>query len=311
MARRPVNNNPETLRARLVDLLNDFEAKLKTGELREKVKALIPAFRQLRDLGSSLILQVDAPSARDRILYYFKQYPGIIIHGDELMVVSGIQEYARRVRELRVEFGWKIYTGMTMKEMAEDTINVSELSVYLNMKPEEYILVDKKVDKEAAWRWRVANDIRKKKIGARNKILEFLKTNVGNPVTGEELRYVSGGVMEWARRIRELRTEYGWSIQSKMTGRPDLAVGAYILESLTQLPEHDRKIPDLVRCAVLERDDFKCSECGWSYDRVNPADPRNYLELHHISHHVKGGDNSTGNLITLCNVCHDRKHSKN
>lgn len=308
MARRPVNNDPEKIRAKLVNLLDDFESKLRDSELRDKVIALVPAFRHLRDLGCSLISKSDASSARARILHYFQKYPGVIIHGDELMVVSGIQEYARRVRELRVEFGWKIYTGVTMKEMAEDMTEASELSKYLNMKPDEYVLADEKVDKEAAWRWRVANDIRKKKIGARDKILEFLKENVGNPVTGEELRYVSGGIMEWARRIRELRTEYGWSIQSKMTGRPDLDVGTYILESLNQLPEHDRKISDAVRCKVLERDHFKCTECGWSYDKANPADPRNYLELHHINHHVEGGENSVDNLITLCNVCHDQKH---
>ena len=310
MARRPKNDSPEIIRAQLVDLLEDFESKLNDGELREKVKTLVPAFRYLRDLGSSLIPKVDASSARDRILYYFKKYPGIVIHGDELMVVSGIQEYARRVRELRVEFGWKIYTGMTMSEMAEEVEDSSELASYLKMKPEEYVLIDVEVDREAAWRWRIANDIRKKKIGARDKILEFLKKNVGHPVTGEELRYVTGGITEWARRIRELRTEYGWSIQSKMTGRQDLAVGTYILESLNQLPEHDRRIPDSVRCTVLERDKFSCTECGWNYDMINPADPRNYLELHHINHHVKGGENTVNNLITLCNVCHDQKHSK-
>jgi len=35
-------------------------------------------------------------------------------------VVSAIQEYARRVRELRVQFGWSIITGITAKEMAAE-----------------------------------------------------------------------------------------------------------------------------------------------------------------------------------------------
>jgi hypothetical protein len=45
-----------------------------------------------------------------------KKYVGIVLAGDELMVVAGISEYARRVRELRVERGWRILTGMTLKK---------------------------------------------------------------------------------------------------------------------------------------------------------------------------------------------------
>jgi len=35
-----------------------------------------------------------------------------------------------------------------------------------------------------------------------------------------------------------------------------------------------------------------------SHDEWNPSDPR-HLELHHIEHHVKGGENVEGNLKTL------------
>ena len=87
-------------------------------------------------------------------------------------------------------------------------------------------------------------------------------------------------------------------------------MGTYILESLKQLPEHDRVIKDAVHCAVLERDHFQCVECGWNYTKANPADPRRNLELHHVNHHADGGENTEENLITLCNVCHDRKHAK-
>lgn len=310
MTKKQENKDPEIIRAKLVELLNNFEHKLSDCSLRKKVQALVPAFRHLRDLGCSLISSADALSARDRILHYLLKYPRTVILGDELMVVSGIQEYARRIRELRVQFGWKIYTGLTMMEMTEEVQDNSEFSLYRKMKPDEYVLADEKEDLEAARRWFIANDIRKKKLGTRDKILNFLKENVGKPVTGEELRYVSGGKTEWARRIRELRTEYGWSVQSKMTGRPDFPVGTYILESLKQLPEHDRAITDIIRCKVLERDKFMCHECNWNYEKDNPADPRKHLELHHINHHACGGKNTIDNLITLCNVCHDKKHSK-
>ena|GEM_PF-4707183 len=43
---------------------------------------------------------------------------------------------------------------------------------------------------DAAHRWRIANEIRKKKLGVRDKILEYMRRNVGKHITGEELRYI-------------------------------------------------------------------------------------------------------------------------
>ena len=102
------NDEPESLRSSLVELLTNFAAELKRTDVRAKVIALIPAFHKLRDLGSSLMPKNDALGARDRIIAYLVQYPFRVIDGDELMVVSGIGEWARRVRELRVQFGWWI-----------------------------------------------------------------------------------------------------------------------------------------------------------------------------------------------------------
>jgi len=59
-------------------------------------------------------------AARDRILQYLLKYPATVVQGEELMVVAGIGEWARRVRELRVEHGWSILTGNTVNEMAEE-----------------------------------------------------------------------------------------------------------------------------------------------------------------------------------------------
>ena len=307
MAPRSQNKDPEILRKELIALFENFESSLKSGTLRQKVLALIPAFRSLRNLGCSLIPVNIANSARERIIHYFQQYPNIVIKGDELLVVSGIQEYARRIRELRVQYGWKIYSGVTIKELIEEE-NAAGLEKFTKMKPDEYVLTDVIQDRDAAFRWNTANTIRRGNESVRDKILKYFQANVGEQVSGEELRYVAGNKTEWARRVRELRTEFGWSIVSKQSGRPDLPVGAYVLESLKQMPEHDRAIPDAVRCEVLERDNFQCVECGWNYTKGNPADPRRNLELHHIKHHAKGGENTAANLITLCNVCHDQKH---
>ena len=143
----------------------------------------------------------------------------------------------------------------------------------------------------------------------RDKILKFLRENVGRGVTGEELRYVAGDKTEWARRVRELRTEFGWPVATKSTGRPDLGIGVYVLQADRQSPEHDRHIPDDVRREVLRRDGYRCRACTWSHNEWNPSDPR-HLELHHVKHHARGGENIKENLTTLCTVCHDKLHRK-
>ena len=113
MARRSKKDDPEVLRRKLVDLLQRFEHHLKSGNLRNQVKELVPAHHHLRDLGSSLINEPDTESGRDRILAYLKKYAGEVLAGGELMVVAGIDDYARRIRELRVQFGWAILSGVS------------------------------------------------------------------------------------------------------------------------------------------------------------------------------------------------------
>lgn len=305
----PNGTDPELFRAKVEELIKNFEADLHSDSLRSKVLALIPIFHSLRELGKALLPQgKDTAAAIERILFYFRKYPNSIIDGDEILVVSGIQDYARRIRELRVELGWSIASGVTIKQMREaDAEEIPE--ALKDMRPSQYVLLDIEQDREAAHRWNVANTIRRSKASVLNKELEYLRENVGRGVTGEELRYVARNKTEWARRVRQLRTEFGWPIATKATGRPDLPVGSYILEADRQSPEHDRNIPDDFRSEVLRSDNYRCTNCDWSHDEWNPSDPR-HLELHHIKHHAKGGENVRENLRTLCTVCHDQIHKK-
>lgn len=308
MGRRSRRSEPEKLRLRLVSLLAEYEHELQKDDLRSKVKALIPAFRNLRDIGASLIEDAEADSARDRMLHYLLKYPRTVIPGEELMVVAGIDDWGRRVRELRVEAGWAIATGVTLREMLDESdVNAGDFAAS-ELQVDDYILLTESQDRAAAQRWQLANDSRGKKEGVREKILTFLRATVGQPVTGEELRYLANGKSEWARRVRELRTEEGWPVVTKNTGRPDLGIGVYVLEADRQLPVHDRRIPDPVRMTVLQRDSFRCQQCGWSHQYWEKDDPRNHLELHHVNHHARGGGNAPENLLTLCNVCHDDRH---
>ncbi|MCR2835254.1 HNH endonuclease [Parerythrobacter lacustris] len=238
-----------------------------------------------------------------------------LIDGDELMVISGIGEWARRVRELRVQDGWWIYSGNTFQQISEDDPRqAAALKELLGVDPRtikthQYALVRTQQDRDAAFRWLQLNSIRKKKISVKDKLLEYFRANVGQPVTGEELRYLANNKREWTRRSRELRTENGWPVMTMQQGRTDLPIGSYVLEEDRQTYEHDRKIPDAVRVEVLERDQFACRVCGWTRDKAHKDDPRRLLELHHIEEHVKGGSNKAPNLLTLCNVHHDDFHA--
>lgn len=242
-------------------------------------------------------------------MHYFLKYPCVIIKGEELLVVSGIQEYARRVRELKIQFGWSIISGMTAKDMyAENEFPIKGVTQG-SMGPSDYMLLSKRQDRDAAFRWQLANDIRKDDISVRDKLLKYLRANIGKQISGEELKYLANNRSEWGRRIRELRTEFGWPIVTRNSGRPDLEVGIYLLEADRQSPEHDRQIKDSVKREILRRDGYRCTECNWSHEEWNRSDPR-HLELHHVKPHAHGGKNTEENLITICTVCHDKIHRK-
>ncbi len=298
--------NSESLLHELNEVLRLFEDSKHTDDIRSRVKALVPAFEKLRQLGKSLIPDGLSMSARDRLLSYFLAYPRIVLNEKELALVAGISEWARRVRELRVQFGWKIFSGITVSQMRIEGELLIEESDIENMGPNDYMLMEQVQDRDAAHRWHIANEIRKGPGGGKEKILAYLRKNIGRSVTGEELSYVAQS-SEWARRTRELRTEDGWPISTKMSGNPDLAVGEYILEMDRQLPAHDRHISESIRRQALRRDNYTCRNCNWSYDLWNTSDPR-FLEVHHIIYHIKGGENKLENLMTLCNICHDEVH---
>lgn len=290
---------------RLREILRDFE-KLGAGDVRTRVLALVPAYDSLQSLGKSLIPEGLQVSARQRLLRHFQLYPKVIIHERELAVVAGISEWARRIRELRVQFGWKIITGITVRQIAAENELSWEFELPGALGPNDYCLIDIHQDRDAAHRWNVANDIRKDPAGAKEKILMYLRKNIGKIVTGEELSYVAQS-SEWARRTRELRTEDGWPISTKMSGNPSLAVGEYILEDDRQAPPHDRHIKESTRREALKRDGYRCRNCGWPQGSRSKFDQR-FLELHHIEHHADGGSNELENLITYCNICHDEVH---
>jgi hypothetical protein len=106
-----------------------------------------------------------------------------------------------------------------------------------------------------------------------------------------------------------LRTEEGYLIATRFTGRPDLGIGQYILQSKDRVAEpHARNIPNDVEKVVYKRDDNTCRLCKWNQEKWSVKDPR-ILELHHLVHHSKGGANESCNLIVICSKCHDEVHA--
>lgn len=273
---------------RLITQLGDLQKSNKP--LRNKVKVLVQIRRLLNQYTGSLLPH---RSGRDRILAYLIQHIGQAVDTEELAAISGIQEYARRIRELRIQYGYDIVSGLGRDDL----------------KPNQYMLLDPNPNEEAAERWKMANSIRRRTdLSARNRILEYFKINIGRVVNGDELAYVAD-IKEWARRVRELRTQEGWVISTQKLGRPDLKPGQYVLESLDRTQPHERTIPEEVAEAVYKRDKYRCIVCSWSRVAWSREDPR-YLVLHHRKPHVQKGPNTEDNLEVRCNKCHSQAHKK-
>lgn len=110
------------------------------------------------------------------------------------------------------------------------------------------------------------------KKGARAKLREHFLTNIGRVMDSDELREVAGGITEWARRVRELRSEEGYQIQTH-NDRGDLRPGQYILEDPKPIPAFERAISKETRAYVLDRNGFTCQMCGAVAGEPHPYDP--------------------------------------
>lgn len=145
-----------------------------------------------------------------------------------------------------------------------------------------------------------------KKIGARSKLREHFLNNLGRVMDSAELRDVAGGITEWARRVRELRTEEGYQIQTH-NDRSDLKPGQYLLENPTPQPAFERAISKETRAFVLDRNGFTCQMCGAVAGEPHPYDVSRKTRLHlgHIVDKSQGGTDDASNLRALCSVCNE------
>lgn len=142
--------------------------------------------------------------------------------------------------------------------------------------------------------------------GARAKLRLHFLSNLNRVMDSTELRLVAGGTSEWARRVRELRTEEGYQILTHHD-RANLKPGDYLLESAKPQPAFARAISKETRAFVLDRNGFTCQMCGAVAGEPHPYDVSRKTRLHigHIIDKSLGGSDDASNLKAICSICNE------
>lgn len=145
-----------------------------------------------------------------------------------------------------------------------------------------------------------------KRGGARGKLRAYFLANIGRIMGSDELRAIADNQSEWARRVRELRTEEGYLILTH-NDRSDLKPGQYLLETAKPQPAFERALSKETRALVLDRNGFTCQMCGAAAGEPHPYDPTRKTRLHigHILDKSKGGSDEPSNLRAICSVCNE------
>ena len=127
----------------------------------------------------------------------------------------------------------------------------------------------------------------------------------GEIITSAELQAAIGSERtEWARRVRELRRDEGWPIETnndaddlkpgqyRLAGDPP-PKGAYRFEGISQAQ----------RARILERNGYTCQACGAGVeDRTADGRPVRLVIDHHEAR-THGGATDDKNLRVLCQEC--------
>ena len=142
--------------------------------------------------------------------------------------------------------------------------------------------------------------------GSKQLILEYFLENLGKVIESRDIQAASGGAVEWARRVRELRNEEGYQILSHKD-RADLKPNQYLLETTKRTPAFKRNISKETRAWVLERNGYTCQMCGVAAGDSDPfgSERTVRLTMGHIIDKSKGGDDSPQNLRAICTNCNE------
>ncbi len=148
--------------------------------------------------------------------------------------------------------------------------------------------------------------VKSPKGGAKRKLRAHFLANIGRVMDSDELRAVADNQSEWARRVRELRTEEGYLILTH-NDRSDLKPGQYLLETPKPQPAFARAISKETRAFVLDRNGFTCQMCGAVAGEPHPYEPSRKTRLHlgHVIDKSMGGTDDPSNLRAICSVCNE------
>ena len=145
-----------------------------------------------------------------------------------------------------------------------------------------------------------------RKPGSKQLILEFFLRNIGKVLESKDIQKASGGAVEWARRVRELRNEDGYQILSHKD-RANLKPNQYLMETIERAPAFARGISKETRAWVLERNGYTCQMCGVAAGDPDPFGSHRTVRLTmgHILDKSKGGDDTSQNLRAVCTNCNE------
>ncbi len=145
-----------------------------------------------------------------------------------------------------------------------------------------------------------------RKPGSKTLILEFFLNNIGSVLESRDIQTASGGAVEWARRVRELRNEDGYQILTHKD-RANLKPNQYLLETTKRRPAFARDISKETVARVLERNGSTCQMCGVAAGDPDPFSPYRTIRLTmgHTLDKSKGGDDSLNNLRALRTNCNE------
>ena len=143
-------------------------------------------------------------------------------------------------------------------------------------------------------------------MSAKERIKTFLRQHVGEIVTASDLQKAAGNVTEWARRVREIRSDEGWEILSH-NDDSSLKPGEYRLAKEPPLAgayKFYKPISARLRAQVLDRNGYTCQMCGAGAGDQDLATGRTVrLHVGHIVDRSIGGKDTPTNLKALCSTC--------
>ena len=93
-------------------------------------------------------------AARTRIRDYFLSHLGEVVTKEQLQQIARISDWARRVRELRDEEGWPIYSYKNLLSLED----MQRFGINRQLRPGEYILVG--LDKADVTSRQISKDVR-------------------------------------------------------------------------------------------------------------------------------------------------------